>query len=117
MNSNANLAYPLEWLSGRSGPAGSALPASLKCTNDLSGILSAFLLEGSHTTLRGSSLGRFRSRRNSVVLGARPLLNPVPKALSAANTAKVRFYNLNISMLCVIGAAACRLIHLVAGKA
>lgn len=117
MNSNANFAHPLEWLSGRSGPAGNALPASSEYTNDLSGTLSAFLLEGSHTTLRGSSPRRFRSLRNSVVLGARPLLNPVRKALSAANTARVRFYNINISMFCGIGAAACRRIHFVAGKA
>lgn len=117
MNLNANLAHPLEWLSGRPGPAGSALPASLKCTNDLSGIHSAFLLEGSHTTLRGSSPERFRTWRNSVVLGARPVLNPAQKALFAANTARAPFYNVNISKCCGIGAVACRRIHSVARRA
>lgn len=117
MNSHANLAYPLEWLSGRSGPDGNALPASWKCTNDLSGILWLFLLEGSHTTLPGSSPGRFRTRRKSAVLGARPVLNPVGKALFTANAAREPFYNVNISVCCGIGAAACRRIHFVAGKA
>lgn len=117
MNSNANLAHPLEWLSGRSGPAGNALMVSRKSTNDLSVILWLFLLEGSHTTLRGSNSGRFRTRRNSAVLGARPVLNPAQKALFAANTARAPFYNVNISMRCGIGAAACRRIHSVARRA
>jgi len=111
MNSHANLAYPLEWLSGRSGPAGNAVPVSRKSTNDLSGILWLYLLEGSHNTLRGSSPGRIRTQRNSVVLGARPVLNPVQKALSAANTARAPVYNVNISMCWRIGAEACRRIH------
>lgn len=116
MNSHANLTHPLEWLLGRSGPAGSALLLSWECTNDLSGILWLFLLEGSHTTLRGSSPGRFRTWRNSVVLGARPVLNPVQKALFSANTARVPVYNVNISMRCGIGAAAFRRIHPEAGR-
>lgn len=111
MNSHANLAYPLEWLSGRSGPAGNALTASRKSTNDLSGILWLFLLEGAHTTLRGSSPKRFRTRRKSAVLGARLDLNPVRKALSTANTARASFYNVAISMRCGIGAAATRRVH------
>lgn len=109
MNSHANLAHPLDWLLGRSGPAGNALLASWECTNDLSGNLWLFLLEGSHTTLRGSSPGRFRARRNSAVLGARQVLNPAQKALFAANTARAPFYNVNISMCYGIRAAArCR---------
>lgn len=117
MNSHANLAHPLEWLSGRSGPAGNAVPASRQSTNDLSGILWLFLLEGAHTTLRGSSPGRFQTRRNSAVLGARPVLNPVRKALFTANTARALFYNINISMCCGIGAAACCRVHPEAGRA
>lgn len=117
MNSHANLAHPLDWLAGRPGPAGSALPASSECTNDLSGILWLFLLEGAHTTLRGSSPGRFQTRRNSAVLGARPVLNPVRKALFTANTAREPFYNVNISMFYRIGAVACRRIHPEAGWA
>lgn len=117
MNSHANLAHPLEWLSGRSGPAGNALLASWEYTNDLSGILWLFLLEGSHTTLRGSSPGRFRTRLNSAVLGARPVLNPAQKAHSAANTSRAPFYNVNISMRCGIGAASCRRVHPDAGRA
>ena len=117
MNSHVNLAHPLEWLSGRSGPAGNALTVSRKSTDDLSGILWLFLLEGSHTTLRGSSPGRFRTRRNSAVLGARRVLNSAQKALFAANTARAPFYNVNISMRCGIGAAACRRIHPEVGRA
>jgi len=117
MNSHANLAHPLEWLSGRSGSAGNAPPASWEYTNDLSGILWLFLLEGSHTTLRGSSPGRFRTRRNSVVLGARPIFNPAQKALFAMNTARAPFYNGAISMRCGIGVAACRRIHAKFGRA
>lgn len=117
MNSHANLAHRLEWLSGRSGPAGNALSAPSECTNDLSAILSAFLLEGSHTTLPGSSPESFRTRRKSAVLGARPVLNPAQKAPSAANTARAPFYNVNISTCCGIDAATCRRIHSVAGRA
>lgn len=116
MNSHANSAHPLEWQSGRSGPAGIALLASWECTNDLSGILWLFLLEGSHTTLRGSSPGRFRTRWNSAILGARPVLNRAQKALFAANTARAHFYNVNISMCCRIGVAACRRLHPEAGR-
>lgn len=116
MNSHADLAHPLEWLSGRSGSAGNAPPASWEYTNDLSGILWLFLLEGSHTTLRGSSPGRFRTRRNSMVLGARPVFNPAQKALIAANTARASFYNVNISMCCGIGAAARRRFHPEVGR-
>lgn len=117
MNSHANLAHPLEWLSGRSGAAGNALTVSQESTNDLSGILWLFLLEGAHNTLRGSSARRFRTRRNSTVLGARPVLNPAQKALFAANTARAPFYNVNISMRCGIGVAACRRLHSVVGRA
>lgn len=117
MNSNAKLAHPLEWLLGRSAPAGRAVTVSRKSTNDLSGILWLFLLEGSHTTLPGSSPGRFRTRRNSVVLGARPVLNPAQKALFATNTARAPFYNVNISMRCGIGVAACRRVHPEVGRA
>lgn len=116
MNLHANLTHLLEWLSGRSAPAGRALPVSRISTNDLSGILWLFLLEGAHTTLRGSSPGRFRTRQNSVVLGARSVLNPVQKALSAANTARASFYNVNISMRCGIGAAARRRFHPEVGR-
>lgn len=116
MNSHANLAHPLEWLLGRSGPAGNALLASWECTNDLSGNLWLFLLEGSHTTLRGSSPGRFRTRLNSVVLGARPVLNLAGKALFAANTARAPFYNVHISMCCGIGDAARRRFHPEVGR-
>ena len=117
MNSHANLTHPLEWLLGRSGPAGSALLLSWECTNDLSGILSAFLLEGSHTTLPGSSPGRFRTRQKSAVLGARPVLNLVRKALFTANTARALFYNYAISKGYRQGAVACRRIHPEAGRA
>jgi len=116
MNSHANLAHPLEWLLGRSGPAGNALPVSQGSTNDLSGILWLFLLEGAHNTLWGSSPERFRTRRKSAVLGARPVLNLVGKALFTANTAREPFYNVAISMSCGIGVPTYRRVHPEAGR-
>lgn len=103
MTTPANLTLDLEWPSGRSGPAGKALMASLKNLDDLGRILTLFLLEGSHTTLRGSRSRRFQTPQNSGLLGARPVLTAAPKALSGAHTPRVNFYNANRSIGCAIG--------------
>lgn len=103
MNSNANLAYPLEWLSGRSAPAGRALTVSRISTNDLSGILSLFLLEGSHTTLRGSRSGTGQIPENCRVLGARRPLTSIGKALSVVNALSGKEYKPTRSASCDLG--------------
>lgn len=99
-----NLSHDLEWPSGRSCPAGIALQAVSKSINDLSGFLALFLLEGAHTTLRGSNPEGVREPRNSGILGASPVLKCRRKALFAANTAIADKYNLNRSMAWRIGA-------------
>lgn len=105
MTSHANLAHPLEWLSGRSGPAGNAVPAPWEYTNDLSGILWLFFLEGAHNTLRGSSPGRFRTPQKCRVLGTRPPLTSLGKALSAVNVASGGEYKSTRSVFCNLGAS------------
>ena len=102
MTSHALFAHNIEWPLGRSGPAGKALLASLKNLDDLGRILTLFLLEGSHTTLRGSRSRRFQTPQNFGLLGARPVLTAASKALSGANTPRMNFYNANISMSCAI---------------
>jgi len=98
MTTPANLTIDLEWPSGRSCRAGIALQAASKSINDLSGFLALFLLEGAHTTLRGSNPKGVREPRNSGILGASPVLKCRRKALSTANTARAGKYNLNRSM-------------------
>ena len=66
MTSHALFAHTVEWPLGRSGPAGKDLLASLKNLDDLGRILTLFLLEGSHTTLRGSHSRRFQTPQNSL---------------------------------------------------
>lgn len=105
MTTPANLTLDLEWPSGRSFPAGIALQAPSKSANDLSGFLALFLLEGAHTTLRGSNPKGVREPRNSGILGASPVLKCRRKALSTANTARAGKYNRNRSMPWRIGAA------------
>ena len=104
MTTLTNLSYDLEWPSGRSCPAGIALQAASKSINDLSRFLALFLLEGAHTTLRGSNPKRVREPGNSGILGAIPVLKCRQKALSAANTARTGKYNINRSMAWRIGA-------------
>ncbi len=105
MTSHALFAHNIEWPLGRSGPAGKALLASLKNLDDLGRFLVLFLLEGAHTTLRGSSPGGVQKPRISCLLSASPLLTWRRKALFAANAARARKYNLNRSMLWRIGFA------------
>lgn len=105
MTTLANLTPDLEWPSGRSCPAGIALQAASKSINDLSRFLALFLLEGAHTTLRGSNPDRVRRPRNSGILGASPVLKCSRKALFAANTARAGKYTINRSMAWRIGAA------------
>ena len=117
MTSHALFAHTVEWPLGRSGPAGKALLASLKNLDDLGRILTLFLLEGSHTTLRGSRSRRFQTPQNSGLLGARPVLTAASKALSGANTPRMNFYNENRSMGCVIGASTGHVARPVLGRA
>lgn len=98
MTSHALFAHTVEWPLGRSGPAGKDLLASLKNLDDLGRILTLFLLEGSHTTLRGSSPEGGQKPRISCLLGASPVLTWRRKALFAANTARASKYNLNRSI-------------------
>ncbi len=99
MTTSTNLTHDLEWPSGRLCPAGIALQAASKSINDLSGFLAPFLLEGAHTTLRGSNPDGVREPRNCGILGPSPVLNCRRKALFTANTARAGKYNLNRSML------------------
>lgn len=105
MTTPASFTHDLEWPSGRPCPAGIALQAASKSTNDLSGFLALFLLEGAHTTLRASSPEGVQKPRISYLLGASPFLTWCRKALFAANTARVSKYNLNRSMSWRIGLA------------
>jgi hypothetical protein len=105
MTTPASLTHDLEWPSGRFCPTGIALQAGSKSTNDLSRFLALFLLEGAHTTLRGSNTEGIQKPPNSGILGASPVLKCRRKALFAANTARAGKYNLNRSMPCQIGAA------------
>lgn len=105
MTTHANLSLDIEWPSGRSGSAGIALQVASRSTNDLSGFLALFLLEGAHTTLRCSNPDAVQKARNSGVLGASPVFKCCPKALFTANTARAGNYNLNRSMPWRIGAA------------
>lgn len=105
MTTPTNLTHDLEWPSGSSCPTGIALQAASKSINDLSRFLALFLLEGAHTTLRGSNPEGVREPRNSGILGASPVLKCRRKALFAANTARADKYNRNRSMLCQIVAA------------
>ena len=104
MTTPTNLTHDLEWPSGRSCPTGFALQAASKSINNLSGFLALFLLEGAHTTLRGSNSERVREPGNSGILGASPVLKCRRKALFAANTAWAEKYNLNRSVCWRIGA-------------
>lgn len=104
MTTPTNLTLDLEWPSGRSCPAGIALQAASKSINNLRGFLALFLLEGAHTTLRGSNPEGVRETGNSGILGASPVLKCRRKALSAANAARAGKYNLNRSMPWRIGA-------------
>ena len=117
MTSHALFANNIEWPLGRSGPAGKALLASLKNLDDLGRILTVFLLEGSHTTLRGSSSRRFQTPQNSGLLSARPVLTAASKALSGANTPRADFYKANISMVCRIGSSVGHVACPVLGRA
>lgn len=105
MTTPSRLTHDLEWPSGRPSPAGIALHVASRSTNDLSRFLVLFLLEGAHTTLRGSSPEGVQKPRISCVLGASPVLTWCRKALFAANTARVSKYNLNRSMSWRIGFA------------
>ena len=104
MTTHANLMRDLEWPSGRSCPAGIALQAASKSINNLSRFLALFLLEGAHTTLRGSNPSGLQKPRNSGLLGASVVLKCRRKALFAANTARAGKYNLNRSISWRIGA-------------
>ena len=104
MTTPANLTPDLEWPSDRSCPAGIALQAASKSINDLSGDLALFLLEGAHTTLRGSNPEGIQEPPNSGNLGASPVLKCRRKALFPANTARAGKYNINRSMPWRIGA-------------
>lgn len=112
MTTPANLTLDLEWPSGRYFHAGIALQAASKSANDLSWFLALFLLEGSHTKLRGSSPEGVQKPRISSVLGASPVLTWCRKALFTANTTRASKYNLNRSMFWRIGFAR----HLLAGE-
>lgn len=105
MTKPANLTLDFEWPSGRTFPAGIALQVASRSTNDLGRFLVLFLLEGAHTTLRGSSPEGVQKPRISCVLGASPVLTWCRKALFAANTARARKYNINRSMSWRIGFA------------
>lgn len=105
MTTHTNLMLDLEWPSGRSCPAGIALQAASTSINDLSGFLALFLLEGAHTTLRGSKPEAVQVPQISGILGASPVLNCRRKALSTANAARAGKYNLNRSIPWKIGAA------------
>lgn len=104
MTTPTNHTHDLEWPSGRSCPAGIAFQAASKSINDLSRFLALFLLEGAHTTLRGSNSERVREPGNSGILGASPVLKCRQKALFAANTARAGEYNIDRSMACRLGA-------------
>ena len=105
MTTPTNLSHDLEWPSGRSCPAGITLQAASKSINDLSRFLALFLLEGAHTTLRGSNPEGVREPQISGILGASPVLKCRRKALFTANTARAGKYNLNRSVHWHIGAA------------
>lgn len=109
MTTHANLTLDLEWPSGRSCPTGIALQAASKSINNLSRFLALFLLEGAHTTLRGSKPEAVQVPQISGILGVSPILNCRRKALSTANTARAGKYNRNRSMPWRIGAARCPL--------
>ncbi len=100
-----NLTLDLEWPSGRSGPAGNALQAASKSTKDLSRFLALFLLEGAHTTLRGSNPDAVQKAQDSGLLGPSSVLKRRQKALFAANTAITGKYNINRSIAWRRGAA------------
>jgi hypothetical protein len=104
MTTPTNLTHDIEWPSGRSCPAGIALQAASKSINNLSGFLALFLLEGAHTTLRGSNPSGLQEPRNSGLLAASVVLKCRQKALFAANTARVGKYNINRSISWRIGA-------------
>lgn len=104
MTTSTNLTHDLEWPLGRSCPAGIALQAASTSINNLSGFLALFLLEGAHTTLRGSNPEGIQEPLNSGILGASWVLKCRRKALFAANTARARKYNLNRSVCWRIGA-------------
>lgn len=106
MTTPIDLTHDFEWPSGRSCPAGIAFPATWKSINDLSGFLALFLLEGAHTTLRGSNPEGVREPRNSGLLAASVVLKCRRKALFVANTAREDKYNLNRSTLWRMGAAS-----------
>lgn len=103
MTTPASFTHDLEWPSGRPCPAGITPQAASKSTNDLSWFLALFLLEGAHTTLRGSNPEGVQKARNSCILGASPVLTSSRKALFAANTARAGKYNLNRSIPWRIG--------------
>ena len=98
MTTSTNLTLDLDCPSGRSCPAGIALQAASTSINNLSGFLALFLLEGAHTTLRGSNPDRVQSPQTSGILGASAVLKRDRKALFAANTARAEKYNLNRSV-------------------
>ena len=89
-----------EWPSGRSGPAGQMPQSVLKSRDDLAGSLALFLLEGAHTTLRGSRREGPPNPRKCGLLDARTYHKLRAKALVAANTARDPFYSLNRSRTC-----------------
>ena len=91
-----------EWPSGRFGPAGQMPQSVLKSRDDLAGSLALFLLEGAHTTLRGSKREGRQNPRKSRLLAARSDHKMRAKALLAANTARDPFYSLNRSMACAL---------------
>ncbi len=105
MTAHANLTLDLEWPSGRPFSTGIALQVASKSINNLSGFLALFLLEGAHTTLRGSSPEGVQNPRISSVLGASRVLTWGRKALFTANTTRASKYNLNRSMSWRIGFA------------
>ena len=109
MTTLASFTHDLEWPSGRPCPAGIAPQAASKRPNDLSWFLALFLLEGAHTTLRGSKPEAVQVPQISGILDASPVLNCRRKALSTANTARAGKYNLNRSIPWRIGAAGCPL--------
>lgn len=104
MTTPASFTHDLEWPSGRPCPAGITPLAASKSANDLSWFLALFLLEGAHTTLRGSNPEGVRKPRNSCLLGASPVLNCRRKALFTVNAARARQYNVNRSVPWQIGA-------------
>lgn len=105
MTTPASLTHDLEWPSGRPCPTGIALQVTSKSANDLSRFLALFLLEGAHTTLRGSKPETFQEPQISGLLGASVVLKCRRKAHFAANTARAGKYNLNRSMSWRIGTA------------